>query len=397
MRSSMFGRAARWCVRALAFSCLALSSALGQGLKATALGPPLSRSEKDFSRIGSAVVLPNERLVLLDAIESTVFLVSRELDDVRALGRRGRGPGEYMAPVRLVSRPGAGAVFFDRVGGRAIAVDGDGRLTSDPSEAAMQRCNASAPPTAAIHSIDAKGRLYWIGQPVARAPDGSLTIADSAPLLRWTSTCVVDTLVYVAVRVSAGSMILGGRVVGAPGSAPEPFRAPVQALVDANGTLLWVESNPYRLRGLLSDGERFNIPIPHSPIPVTDAIKQRWLAEAREPRPALTISRSGGTSTGMASERVTPPAAWPKQLPPFLDDAMRISPTGVVWIESSSRLAGQPAYDVVDPRTGRMMRVTLDAGCRLLAVGRRDVFLACKDADGLDFVVRTAGVDVIPP
>jgi hypothetical protein len=395
MSRSSCRRAALAGAQAVVFTCLAWGSAFAQGLKAAPIGPALSRSEKDFSRIGSATVLPNERLALLDAIESTVFLVSPELDDVRALGRRGRGPGEYMAPVRILARPGAGEVFFDRVGERAIAIDGDGRLTTDPSEAAMQLCRETAPPSASVHSIDSNGRLHWIGQPVKRASDGSLAITDSAPLLRWAPTCRVDTLEYVGVRVSAGSIILGGRVVGAPGSAPEPFRAPVQVLVDAEGTLLWIEPNPYRIQGLRGDGQRFSIAIPHEPMPVTDEIKQRWLADARAPRPVLTIARSGGTSTGMASERVTPPSSWPRLLPPFLEDAMRVTPAGVVWIESSGRLAGQPAYDVVDPRTGRMKRVTLEPGCRLLAVGRRSAYLACKDADGLDFVTRTALVELM--
>lgn len=246
---------------------------------------------------------------------------------------------------------------------------------------------------ASFNATDATGRVYLQGRAVARDSDGEFQLADSAPILRWTPPCALDTVAYIPVRHPAGSRVMAGDgvlpfVVGAPGPR-KPFVSESQWAVLPHGRIAVVHLDPYRVDIIDAEGPRTRGPnISDAAILLTDGHKAQWREEQQRSRPVVVMRRGGGTSQSMRAGPYREPAAWPRVLPPFARDAVRAAPDGRVWVQRHVGAGAPSRLDVFDGRARRVQQVVLPAGRRLLGVGRRALYLLYMDEDDLQYIER---------
>ena len=103
---------------------LCASRVVAQG---PAFATPLTTATEPFTRVLGVAELPDGRLVVVDGGEQLVRLVDFARDTSWQIGRRGRGPNEYLRPFGPVSLPGDSLAVYDTGNRRLLRIDPQGR------------------------------------------------------------------------------------------------------------------------------------------------------------------------------------------------------------------------------------------------------------------------------
>ena len=345
------------------------------------LAAPDASLEHEFSRISGIRELADGRLLVSDWIEETVSVADLGRGDIRVIGGRGRGPAEYRLPGALLPLPGDSTLLVDQGNERLTVIGPDLRIARSFSSHRPGLAHSITP-----RAIDRGGRFYF-EIPAWVDPAGA---GDSVAVARWDpATDRVERLARVF-----GITYREGRVEG----IPYVIFAPRDVWqVDPAGRLALVRSGSYLVEwrevgGSFTRGR----PVTRARLPVT--ARDRLDYVARFMATAAIAGRGEPGMTAMPASEKTPEAIarlaakqeFREVRPPFTDRPPLVGPDGSLWVERSVRAGAPPAWDRFDARGTYVGGIILPPGRRLLAIGRRGLYAAAEDADGLERIERYA-------
>ena len=364
------------------------------------LARPDAEFAEPFTAVGGIRELKDGHVVVIDPRDKIVQVVDLATGAATKVGREGSGPGEYAFPMRLVPLPGDSSAVYDMLNSRLlvvlpsgkagpfITVESDGAGAAGGPRGGMMRVGG-----AATRYADARGRLYWTGQPITMPEPGGgpPKMADSVPVLRYDrATKRIDTVAFTRVaknnaQVSGGS----GNVRMMIGMA-NPFAPRDEWAVAPDGRVAVLRSPEYRVDWYGPNGKTSGAPIAYEKLPVTEAHKAEW-RESRKQMTAVMVTVDNGqrsVRTGPPDLKIPDPGNWPEAMPPFLDNAVQVAPNGMVWVARTGE-AGAPArYDVIDGAGKVVMRVALPARVRLVGLGAGTAYAVRTDEDDLQYLQR---------
>jgi hypothetical protein len=156
----------------------------------TTLATPSTTFDEPFSRVASLRELSDGRLLVADPTEQTLWRADPSSGAREALGRQGRGPGEYEMPGGLFALSGDSTMLIDRLNRRMTVVLPDGELSTNTIP---MRLPAGIP--IFPRGADANGRIYFDLAGIMMPGLEDAASSGRAPLLRWDPrTEAVDTL-----------------------------------------------------------------------------------------------------------------------------------------------------------------------------------------------------------
>ncbi len=347
---------------------------------------PDARFGEPFDQLLALRELASGKVLLTDVGARAVLLADFATGEQTPVGRNGQGPGEYQFPGELLAA-GDTTFIVDRASRRLLVVGPDGRMT-----------DRTVPFPDAIggfpdaRGADRRGRIYFQASPFRLPGDGEAPdqrVPDSTVVLRWDRAADrVDTLAKVKIPATLVAAS-GNRQARAVVMRPQPYAAQDDWAAGADGRVAIARVADYHVEWLDGGRRTAGAPVAYERRKVTAADRDRYLAELRNNRNRLVVTRGPGGGGGRAPEvRVPEPRdedfAWPEYLPPFRR-GMLISPEGEAWVVRQDSL---PVYDVFDHRGNLTARVELPAGRRLLGLGRRTLYAVRTDDDGLQWLER---------
>jgi hypothetical protein len=128
--------------------------------------------------------------------------------------------------------------------------------------------------------------------------------------------------------------------------------------------------------------------IPYDPVQVTEEIKEGWLDMGDHLVHQMLRGGGGGHWRVENVGRKSEPEAWPKALPPFLDDAVHCAPTEDIWIERAVPPGEPVVVDVVDGHGSPAGQVQLPANSRIVGFGEGVVYVVVKDSLDLEHLLK---------
>lgn len=359
--------------------------ALAQAPEVT-LGEPVAAWPEPFSLLAGLRELPDGRLLVSDGIEEFVAILDLESAEMRRIGRRGEGPGEYRTPDALFPLAGDSTLLVDLGNGRLTPIAPDGSF-GDPTPIARPPDPASGGMLFLLpRGTDSQGRLYL--QPFGGGPDREPP--DSAALVRFDRVSgAVDTVAWAKLPGMT-------RSVSGPGSSrsvlvrPKPFSPQDSWGVAPDGRVAVARAPAYRLEWIEPDGRRVRgREVPVTPLRVGRREKEVWLAR-QEGGLAVMVSNENGrlrTSFSRGAARGERPRAeeyeWPERMAPFEGNAVRVAPWGEAWVERSAPAGAPGRHDVFGPDGSLRRSVVLPPGRRVAGFGLETVYLVRRDE--LDF------------
>ena len=370
--SSIKGRVARsvTLVVGLGWASQPLSS---QGATGRTLRPTNARLDAEFSRIVGLRELRDGRVLLADAGDRRVVIAEFEGNTVTAIGREGRGPGEYMSVSPLYLLGGDSTLMSDPANGRWLLFQADrvGR-TIGPDEPTVVASRGG------FRGTDERGRVIATTVPGLRGGTQVFGKEDSiAVLLMTLASANIDTIAWLrmALLTLQSELDKSGKPTRLSVGNP-PFSAGEEPVLFPDGWLAIARLEPYRIDWRMTNGRWIRGgPLPFVEQPVNARERDAYLARR---------ARSTGTRPPVPADD-----AWPKTIPPFQSRPLLSAPDGTVLILRTPT-ADHPGnrYDLVD-RLGRLIGwVELPAAERLAGIGARNAYVIVTDDDGVQHIER---------
>lgn len=360
------------------------------------LTKPDAEFPEPFTQVTGLRELRDGRLVVIDSRDKIVEIVDFKGGNATKVGREGSGPGEYAFPMRLVPLGGDSSGVYDMLNSRLLVVLPNGKPGDFiTTEAASSNGGGTVRIGGAVpRYTDARGRLYWSGQPFAAPTPGGgpPKAADSIPLVRYDrATKKTDTVAYM--RVAKNNVQTSGSAgnVSVRVGMSNPFQPRDEWAVTPDGRVAVLRAPEYRVDWFGPNGKSSAPPIPYDRIKVTEQHKQQW-RDSRKQQTSLMVTMNNGqrsVRTGPPPADLPDPGDWPDVMPPFLDNAVFVAPNGMIWV-NRTREAGDdtPNVDVLDPSGKVVMRVELPKNTRLVGVGNGAVYATRTDEDDLQYLQR---------
>lgn len=332
--------------------------------------------EEPFTYVVGVRHLPDNRAIVTDQFERTVFLVDFGLKTRKQIGRQGDGPAEYRFPMAPFAGTNGATWILDATLRRVhvIAPDGSFGKSLTPPYTAVPGGLLAA------HGVDTRGRMYFEGNNF-NSETGRFT--DSVAILGWDpSAGAPETL---------GMFGTGGRVLiqreGGPASLARsglPFPH-VDAWVPLpDGRVAIIRQKPHSIVFF----ERGTPPkagpeIPYTAIPVTPAERAAY----RERTSANRMVAAGG---GLSRRMPVEDALFPPEMPAFIASSVLSDPSGRIWVGRSFRSTDKTRrYDLFDAKGAPAGVATLPVYSRVVGFGDGVVYVARTDpADDLVYLER---------
>lgn len=344
------------------------------------LGRPDATHPEPFSQIRGVRELADGRLLVTDWIEQRLILLDASLARATAVGRTGSGPGEYRLPAALLPMAGDSTLLVDMGNARLAVIAPAGRIA--------RTIPADRPGLGSPLGVDDRGGIYFLLPVWAR--EGSRLPPDSIEVARMEAASGRITPVAV-IKGSTPPARQGPRLT--PGFPMVAFAPQDAARVLPSGELLVVRSGDYRIERLTTGGTRAGPSYRYAPEPVRPTDRVAFVREfnARSPMSGRGPDGGMGHSPQLTDAQVAQMVEtneFAAALPPF--ERVLVAPDGEVWVQRG-RHAGDPAiWDRFTPDGSRIGQVRVDRGRQVVAVGRRHLYVAAADEDGIETLERYA-------
>lgn len=328
--------------------------------------------EEAFSDITQIVELADGRVLVYDAIERRLDLVSFLAGQRRSVTTMGAGPREFRSIVGALRIPGDSILLWDPQNDRVLVLAPSGEaLGTWPAEGRSPRGVRLI--RAYPRALDQVGSFYGTQQ---LPTDG-----DSAHLVRVRiADGRTDTLTRLPARQLRPERAAPGVI---------RVRAPGFPSVDAwgvfpDGRVLVVRGGSYVPEIHAPDGTvRRGAAIAFTATPVTAAMRSEQLRSVvREMQRRLLREAGGGRSVTLPRVEPVEPAVWSMHLPAVASPTILIDSKQRAWVHVTDSGAAQ-RFDLLDDSGRRSGSVRLPVGARLVGMGRDAVFVTLEDEDGL--------------
>jgi len=319
---------------------------------------PIFETAAEFTSISSAVRFANGNVLVVDAAEQKVMLVDGKTGNLRPVGRRGGGPGEYQQPLRTLRYLNDQAVVLDPALQRLLLFDANGRARGSFPMAVESPVSINS-----ARLIDDDGAMYFSTRDHHAA-------GRSEAMSKWRFPS------GVAERVTLPRPPLGPVTVAA--SIPQALRAEF-AGSDAKVTSVQ-RFVPYSCQDVFSiaSGQRV--------IARCDEGKLEWLDE--QGRVARTVGypvRRTPIPDSLRKQTVHPEvrAALPTYFPAFDGSQPVQSVRGRLWLRRPPAIRGQSTWFGFAARDSSPLELQLPRGAQLVAVDEPFAVVVITDADDL--------------
>lgn len=343
-----------------------------------------------FGRLTSIRELADGRVIVSDAVDEALVLIDFASQTQKPIGRKGSGPGEWGRPGRLLAIPGDSTVMLDPLNQRLLLLGPSGQIVRTVSQESFLRGTKRSLPLGAFNDLlsarasDASGNFYAQG---ARYADRSGQLPDTVPILRISyAALVVDTVGFVRVVPRAGTGSLAQGAQGASGLiAQRPFLALDDWTARADGAVVIAHAEPYSISIVEKARRTDGSPVPHRQFPVSAVDKDEWIAQAKRRAARATVVING---VQQAPPSPSIPSEWPKLKPPF-QAGIVAGTAGQLWVTlNGAAEAAETTLDVFDDRARLKARLTTEGANRVVGVGKRGLYLARRNDDGLEVLTR---------
>lgn len=374
-------------------SLLGPSAPLAQSVPTRTLSQPEAKLDHEWTHVGAVRELRDGRLVVLDPRDKVLMWVDAGLRTATQIGREGQGPGEWENPIALLALGGDSTGVYDNSNVRLKIITPAGVASGFLYPRGGVPCNAPGDSVGRVRvarKMDGRGRFYVQVAPLKTLPDGTQEQVNQSAIVRWGSACGRDTVGYVPTVINPNARILpGGGFMIPAATSIEPFRTGIQWEVAADGRVMVVHPEPFRIDIIAPNGDlRPGKPIAYPVLRVTEAHKNAWRAEAEANRSAPVGTGQAAMVRAMANSLWKEPDSWPSTLPPFLNGALSMGMDGRLWVQRITAAGAPPTFDVFDA-VGRLVeRVEFPRRSRLVGHGRGVVYLVRIDEDDLEYLER---------
>lgn len=333
------------------------------------LRPASSKLDEEFSRIVGVRELSDGRLLVADGRDQRLVIADFRRNRVAAIGRAGKGPGEYTQVTALHALGPDSTFMVDYSNGRWVVLAGTNAITTKPADHPGVRAVGRV----ALASTDGRGHAVGTTPPAFREGKLSFGKGDSvAILLINLETGVSDTVgLAQTAPVSVWTQLDAAGKVTRAGQAIPPFAVGEEPLLFPDGWIAVMRLDPYRVdwrtpAGVWVRGE----PVAFDAVPVDDREREVYSARA-----------------GLAMAGPNP--AWPPVVPAFEKLPGLAAPDGSLLVRRTPS-ARHPAarYDRID-RKGRFTGwLELAAGQQLVGFGARAAYVVTTNEDGIQHLQK---------
>lgn len=363
---------ARVCLLAGA-ATLALARTVGAQAQEFRLGLRTGQLTAEFNRVRGVRVLPDGRLLILDAGDNRLLVADFARNATAQVGREGQGPEEYrrlatMTPIGLDS-----TLIVDQGNGRWLVLAGDRIVQTLPPDYPATRATRGI-----VLTADRSGHLLVVGPPTIGPETQRLGKGDSAvATLAALGSGSIDTIATLrtAPLILWKDLDAAGKVTRA-GLIRPPWSVGEEPLLFPDGWLGVARLDPYRVDWRTPSGAW---------------VRGGTLSPA-EPRVDERERRAFvAWVTNATGKPATPPApdTWPATIPPFQPRPLVGAPDGSLLILRTPT-ADHPGhrYDRVDRRGQLVGWLELAGSDQLMAVAGRQAYVVTTDDDGTQHLVR---------
>ena len=375
-----------------------LAFALGMGL-APMPGAGISAQEQalsdldaeypePFDLISGFRVLPDGRVLVSDGIGEVLVRVDLDAGMADTLGRKGKGPGEYTMPDRILTLPDGRSLLLDLGNGRMTTIEADGSLGKSRS---IVQENGQSMAIVMPRDSDDSGNLYY--QPMGGGPGRERP--DSGNIVRWVpESGVVDTVAKVKLQEvkietsgPANARNMSMRLV--------PYSPQGAWAISRDGSVALARSgDEYRLDWVRANGQVvLGTPVQYTPVKIKAAEKEEFIDNRANGLSIMMTMDNGQRAVsfgrgGMGQRPDQSEYEWPGVKPAFPANAVTVAPSGEAWVRRSTEAGAPQRFDVFDASGSRIREVVLPEGRRLVGFGGGTVFVAYVDEDDLQWLER---------
>lgn len=330
----------------------------------------MSDSIRPYSRITAVRELPSGSVIVSDAGQSRVELLSPSLQSAVPVASRGEGPTQFRSADFLLAAPGNATQVVDFEGVALLEIDPSGAPVAKTPVRKLTSGTRTLSPE--IGARDNAGRYYFTGLRPNATPGAA---RDSSPLLRWTpSSDVIDTLTWIRIPV-VGLRRSATDTTAMLNARPDPFEWRDTWTVAPSGRLSVVRGDDYHVdlyddARLVVSGPR--VEAPRVPVSAADAARLRADSiSITTPTGTRTISNATGAQLSTHKAFVVTDA------PP------RVDRDGRLWVERS-RASGTDlvTYDVFDASAKPVLTVALRNNARTVGFGDGTVYVTHPNERG---------------
>lgn len=388
-------------VRRLLLSALVLVSpfaaAGSQAVALKDLPKPSHEIEDPFSSVTAAVDGKGGQVIVVDGLETQLFVVDFAKGTRTPLGRQGSGPGEYRIPAAVFRIRGDTIWTLDAGQMRVVAFNPD--LTPGTAFPFLMFDQQSASALSAPFFGDNRGRLYASSMSIQGTRSGSggaaMQFPDSVGIVRVDARdkSARSEITRIRFRVSGKPEM---QVSGGGSTVKYTMAFPGLVASDAwtvfpDGRVAIIRGAQYTVEFVGSDGKRSPpVKIDYERIKVTDEDKKAEMDEAkREIAEQQKAMRKVVPANVNFSFELTAPEKWPNEYPPVAGVAAFAAPNGALWIERAIPVRrGRKQWDVIDENGKLVARWQLPRKVTIVGVGDGVVYTVRTDADDLRYAQR---------
>jgi hypothetical protein len=355
-----------------------LQKAVAEASVTSGIAPANATLDEEFTRITSVRELSDGRVLIADEKENRLVLADFSTGEVKAIGRMGRGPGEYAQVGRLWPLAADSTLMVDPFSRRWHVIVGGRMIDVEPR---VTRASEGAPIAGASED---GGILYAVH---SRKLSGKLTgLRDSMFVLRFpragAAPDTIGRLPSEFANVDPTRQPQTLRFGSAP-ARPKVFRAAVEELdhivMLPDGWVAIARTRPYRVDWCPPAGACVVGPtIEAVPEAISEADKLAYMQSA--------IVTAGWPDDVKLEETI----GWPRRLPPFSGRTYQFDFSPLVPVADGTLLVERVAsaqapprqYDHIDRRGTRVARYRLPVNEQIIALGGRSVYVIVTDENG---------------
>jgi hypothetical protein len=398
----------------VAWACVSLSVAAPaqQPPPVRPLGPIVRVSAEPLASVAAVRALPDGRVFVNDITAHRVLLFDSTLTTATVVADSTSATAKaYGARAgTLIAFRGDSTLFVDPTSLSMLVLDASGRIVrviSVPRPADVAYLVGAILGTP---GFDAKGRLVYRGPsgttgPPLRGPCVKPAIVDSVPIVRVDlATRKVDTAALYGIPVArwAVNCDANGNAAGRR-RLIDPYRLTDAWAILPDGAIGVVRGRDYHVDWVNADGTRSSSPkmgfdwkhiSDEDKVATIDSLRAVFQLRADSMNAALQARAANGrgavppTVAMVTTSDFVPANELPDYLPPFGDGAVSADADGHIWIYTSTRVNGQPVYDIVDRHGALIDRVQLPPFRSIAGFGPGVVYMGVLDGAKVAHVER---------
>lgn len=352
-------------------------SVTAQPITQIPLKPASATLHAEFVSVTSVREIADGRVIVTDGSDRTLYLADFVKNSATVLGRKGKGPKEWMGIDHVHQLPGDSSIMADYTNRRWLLLSGAKIVGTVPPDHPGVRANGTV-----IHAIDRFGHLLVLTSKPYRNGVTDITRADSNPLLLMDrNTGRKDTITQLRDRPRRLTVELDslGEAKKLMPTSTEPNAQIEFGHLFYDGWLAVVRLEPLRVDWRSPTGRwTRGAPLPLKPIPV-DASERQAIEKRR------ADFREQYQKIGFPPPPTLP---MPSTLPPNTE-VTRASSDGRLLLQLTTTVSNPGMRYLVINRAGVIDgEIQLAANDEVVGFGTKSIYISFKDDDDVQHLRR---------